>query len=104
MFVIINNIGIKISVDVGVKNSLIKEYVIKDLFVTLVIVNVNVINYVMPQKCLDYKICKSRKRLIDKLVEECSENIDGNKIFYNDYENFGTVSLYYLHHWYHWHQ
>ena len=29
---------------------------------------------------LDYKNCKCRKRLIDKLVEECSENIDGNEI------------------------
>ena len=44
-------------------------------------------------ECLDYKICNSRKRLIDKLVEECRENIDGNKIFYNDYENFGTVYI-----------
>ena len=26
---------------------------------------------------LDYKNCKCRKRLIDKLVEECSKNIDG---------------------------
>ena len=32
---------------------------------------------------LDYKNCKCRKRLIDKLVEECSENIDGNKMIYN---------------------
>ena len=29
---------------------------------------------------LDYKNCKCRKRLIDKLVKECSENIDGNKV------------------------
>ena len=40
---------------------------------------------------LDYRNCKCRKRLVDKLVEECSENIDGNKIIYNgtfnDYEN-----------------
>ena len=28
---------------------------------------------------LDYKNCKCRKRLTEKLVEECSENIDGNK-------------------------
>ena len=28
---------------------------------------------------LDYKICKCRKRLIDKLVEEYSENNDGNE-------------------------
>ena len=28
---------------------------------------------------LDYENCKCRKRLIDKLVEECSGNIDGNE-------------------------
>ena len=31
---------------------------------------------------LDHKNCKCRKRLIDKLVEERSENIDGNKMIY----------------------
>ena len=31
-------------------------------------------------ECLDYKNCKCRKRLIDKLVEECSEIIDEVKI------------------------
>ena len=30
--------------------------------------------------CLDYANCKCRKRLIDKLVEECSENIDEVKM------------------------
>ena len=29
---------------------------------------------------LDYENCKCRKRLIDKFVEECSENIDENEI------------------------
>ena len=29
---------------------------------------------------LDYENCKCRKRLIDKLVEECSENIDEAKL------------------------
>ena len=29
---------------------------------------------------LDYENCKCRKRLIDKLVKECSENIDEKKI------------------------
>ena len=29
---------------------------------------------------LDYENCKCRKRLVDKLVEECSENIDENEI------------------------
>ena len=32
---------------------------------------------------LDYENCKRRKRLDDKLVEECSENIDENKLTYN---------------------
>ena len=33
---------------------------------------------------LDYKNCRCRKKITDKLVEECSENIDGNEILYND--------------------
>ena len=31
-------------------------------------------------KYLDYKNCKYRKKLVDKLVEECTENIDEVKI------------------------
>ena len=35
--------------------------------------------------------CKSRKELVDKLVEKCRENIDGNELIYNGalngYEN-----------------
>ena len=27
-------------------------------------------------ECLDNENCKCRKRLVDKLVEECNENID----------------------------
>ena len=29
------------------------------------------------------KNCKCRNKLVDKLVEECSENIDGKKMTYN---------------------
>ena len=47
MFLIINNIGIKINADVNVKNELIKKYVIRDLFGILVVVSVNVIKLVM---------------------------------------------------------
>ena len=47
VLVIINNVRIKIEADVNVKYSLTKKYVIKYLFGTLVIVNVDVINYVM---------------------------------------------------------
>ena len=46
VFVIINKTGIKISVDLNVENWLIEEDVIKDLCRILVIVNVNVTNYV----------------------------------------------------------
>ena len=39
---------------------------------------------------LDYKNCKCRKKLVDKLVEKCSKNIDGNEMTYtgtlNNYE------------------
>ena len=40
---------------------------------------------------LDYKNCKCRNKLVDKLVEKCSEYIDGNEMIYNetlnDYKN-----------------
>ena len=36
---------------------------------------------------LDYKNCMYRKRLIDKLVEECSKNIDENKMLHSYYKN-----------------
>ena len=43
------------------------------------------------EEYLDYKNCKCRKSLIDKLVEECSKNIDGNKMLYN--ETLDIISL-----------
>ena len=43
---------------------------------------------------LDYKTCKCRKRIIDKLVKECSENIDGNEIFYNKTFNVIPLNVY----------
>ena len=33
---------------------------------------------------LDYQSCKCRNKLVDKLVEECSEIIDENKMIYNE--------------------
>ena len=87
VFGIINNVGIMINVDVNLKNWLLQGYVIKDFY--------------DPSNCycecdkscdvgeyLDYENCKWRKRLIDKLVEEYSENIDvkelhSNKMIYN---------------------
>ena len=33
---------------------------------------------------LDYKNCRCRKKIIGKLAKECSENIDGNEMLYNE--------------------
>ena len=46
-FVIINKDGMKINAYVNAKNGLTKEYMIRDLFGILAIVNVNVINDVI---------------------------------------------------------
>ena len=43
--------------------------------------SVNVINHAI---YVDYKNCKCRKKIIDKLTEECSENINGNEMLYNE--------------------
>ena len=47
LFVIINNVGIKINADVNVKNWLTKVYVIKEMYGILVIMSVNVISHVI---------------------------------------------------------
>ena len=43
---------------------------------------------------LDYKNCKCKKRIIDELVEECSENIDGNEMLYNQTLNAIPLHVY----------
>ena len=43
---------------------------------------------------LDYKNCKCRNKLVDKLVEECIENIDGNEMLYNETLNTIPVNDY----------
>ena len=43
---------------------------------------------------LDYKNCKCRKRIIDKLFEECSENINGNEMLYNETVNAIPLNVY----------
>ena len=65
-----------INANVNAKNFLTKEYVINDLFGIQAIVHVNMINHAMLENILDYENCKCRKRLIDKVVQECSENIN----------------------------
>ena len=53
---------------------------IKDLFGILVIVNVNMINDVMLENLWIMKTANVEKKLVDKLVEECTEDIDEVKI------------------------
>ena len=49
---------------------------------------------------LDYKNCNCRKKLIDKLVQECSENIGGNEMIsystLNDYKNICNSCAIYI--------
>ena len=33
---------------------------------------------------LDYQICKCRRKIVGELAEECSKNIDENKMIYNE--------------------
>ena len=40
---------------------------------------------------LNYKNCKCRRKLVDKLVEECIKNIDENEMIYN--ETFDQIPL-----------
>ena len=85
-----------INADVNIKNLLIKKNVIKDLFGTLVIMNVNVINHVTLKKIQITKIVSVEKRSINKLVEECNKNIDGNKTIQNYYKNVCNYCIKYI--------
>ena len=68
-FVTISKNGIMTNVNVKAKNWLTKEYMIKDLFGIQVV-----------EDYLDYEKCKCRKRLVDKLFEECTENMEEVKL------------------------
>ena len=46
------------------------------------------------EEYLDYKNCRGKKRIIDKLVEESSENIDGNEMLYNETLNAIPLNVY----------
>ena len=43
-------------------------------------------------ECLDFKNCKCRRKITDKLIEEYSENIDENKMLYNEILNIISSS------------
>ena len=56
------------------------EYAIKDPFEILVIVSLNAINNVMLGEYLDYENCKFKEKLVDELIEECTENFEEVKL------------------------
>ena len=43
---------------------------------------------------LDYKNCNCRESIIDKLVEKCSKNIDGNEMLYNETLDVVPLNVY----------
>ena len=43
---------------------------------------------------LDYEECKCRRKIVDNLVEECSENIYENEMIYNGTLNAITLNDY----------
>ena len=80
LFVIVNNDGFNINVDVNVKNQLIKVYVMKDIFLILITVVANVINLAVLVNIQTIQFVSVKQELIDPLVEERNENIDVIKI------------------------
>ena len=78
---------------------MIKEYAIKDLFGNLVILSVNMINLVLLVNIWIIQIVNVRKKLINPLIGECTENDDQIKIVNitveneNNYE-FGSYIVY----------
>ena len=53
-----------------------KVYVIKDIFLILVIVSVNVINLVVLVNIWIIQVISVKKKIIDSLAENCTNNID----------------------------
>ena len=62
---------------------------ITDLFGIVVIESVNVKNHVILENIWIIKIVSLEKKIGDKVIEECSENVDENKTFY--YETLDSI-------------
>ena len=83
MFVITNNVGIMIDVDVNVKNLLTKEDAKKDLFEIQVFVNVNVINRVTLVNIQTIKIANVEKDQLINLWKNVVKILMKIEIIYN---------------------
>ena len=54
--------------------------------------SVNVINYVLLENIYTMKIANVRKKLVDKLVEECTENVDKKEIYLGKLHSENTIT------------
>ena len=73
-----------------------KELIDKGIYDKEFIWNPSSCEYECDKSCdvgehLDYKNCNCRNKLVDKLVEKCSENVDGNIMLHN--ENLDVIPL-----------
>ena len=80
MFVVISKGGTKLNADVNVNDSLIKEFIDKRF-----IWNPSNCDCECDKSCdigvyLGYENCKCSKKLVDKLVDECTENVEEVKL------------------------
>ena len=80
VFVIVNNVGIKINADVNAKNVTHKGIQNKGFIWIPSNWECECDKLCDVREYLDYEVGQCKKRLIDKLVEECSEIIDEVKI------------------------
>ena len=99
VFVIVNNNGIKINADVNVNNQLEKDASDKRFIWNLSNCICECDKLCDVGEYLDYENCKGRKKNVDKFVEECNENTDGNEMIYNgtlneiEYNSIFTVYI-----------
>ena len=78
--VIVSNVETEINSDANANNWLIKVYAINDLFGIQLIANVNVRNLVILVSISNMETVIVERKLVDKLVEECTENINEVKL------------------------
>ena len=83
VFVIIKKVGIMKNVDVNVKELIDKGICDKEFIWNPSDCDCECYNRCDVGKYLDYEIVNAEKKWVFKLVEECSENVDGNEIINN---------------------
>ena len=94
VFVIINNVGMMVNVDANVKNWFDKDVCDRRYIWILSNYGCEYDKSCDVGECLDYKNCKCRKKLVDKLVEECNEIVEEVKIVGKNEDKRSSCILY----------